>query len=252
MEADDSTAAALRSRIESANQSLRHDLVELAVVSDLGIGWHASADIPAGTELWSEKPFSRHRNRSALVCLVDSDIERHALFCHDAKCESLAEGLVKSNYFELGALGAMLFLRTSFCNHSCCPNATVRIEISPFGACKARLIVARDVKRGEQLCICYSNAACFQSNAARQATLSSRWGFHCRCARCEGTLPLDLANLWVTLEEAAAAADAVKPRSKHVDPAVCDQQRHAAELVARHLPSLAEAERFADDLAYLS
>ena len=120
------------------------------------------------------------------------------------------------------------------------------------GACSARVVAARPIGAGEDVCICYSSAACFQPRAARQSTLTGRWGFACRCARCEGSLPADEAELWATLEAAAAVADAARPRQREVDPAVAEAQRRAAAAVQRRLPHLAEGERFAEDAAYFA
>jgi len=106
------------------------------------------------------------------------------------------------------------------------------------------------VASGEQLCICYSDAALFQPREVRRALLHERWGFWCRCSRCEGTLPTREKQRWALLEEAAAAADGAKPRPSVVDPSIVTLQLQAAKALDSWLPWLAEGARFKEDAAY--
>ena len=111
-------------------------------------------------ELWREKALTVGRNRADLVRRVDADLEKHAALCRpEAGASSQGEGIVKCNYFDNGkSLGAMLFENTSLLNHSCHPNASVKMLISEFGACYSRVKVTRPIAAGEQVLITYSQA----------------------------------------------------------------------------------------------
>ena len=238
---------------ESCN--LEHELVTVQLVDGAGRGVFAQRDIESGTELWSETPLSFAPSRDALVHKVDGMLWRHASLCRKRFAATKGEGIVASNYFDQGVLGAYLFEQTSLLNHACCPNASVRFVRSETRAseCRLRTVVARHLERGEQVCISYSSTALFLPTDARRQLLHDRWGFWCHCERCVGTLPAGEQERWAMLEEAAAAADALgKPRPATVDPAVVALQTRAAELVASWLPALAEGERFAEDAAYLT
>jgi hypothetical protein len=211
-------------------------------------------DLEPGTELWKEKALTVGRNRADLVRRVDSDLEKHAAFCRpkgDAAAASEGEGIVSCNYFDNGACaGAMLFEQTSLLNHACCPNASVRMIVSEYGACYAQVVVARRVSAGEQLFITYSAAKLYRPCEERPCC---QWGFGERCPRCERTLPPEELEMWELLEAAATAADAAKrSASRTVDAAMAalPLQVSAAELVCSRLPYLAEAERFAEDVDF--
>ena len=58
---------------------------------------------------------------------------------------------------------------------------------------------------------------------------------------------------WRRLEEAAASADAAKPRGPSVDPRLAGQQRAALALLTKRRPHLAcEGERFRFDAQYFA
>ena len=220
-------------------KELIHDLLELRSVSGAGRGWFALQDLQPGTELWREKAFTVGRNRRDLVRRVDADLKRHAAFCRpagEAAASSEGEGIVACNFFDNGKYtGAMLFEQTSMLNHSCSPNASVRMLQSEFGACYARVIVARHVAAGEQLFITYSNANLFRPREWRPCSV---WAFDAPCGRCAGVLPPEEQERWALLEAAAEAADAAKklvPHLRNMDVALraLTLQHSAVEVVSR-------------------
>ena len=239
--------------VHHGGKELVHELLILRDVCGLGRGWFARRDLAPGTELWKEKPITTGRNRSDLVRRVEADLEKHAAFCRpqDTTEISEAEGIVRCNYFDNGScIGAMLFEQTSLLNHSCCPNASVRMMISEYGACYSRVIVAKHVAAGQQVFISYSAAKLFRPREERPCAC---WGFPRACLRCEGTLPPEEQELWALLEAAAFAADtarAVTPRTVDAAMLALPLQVCAAEAVSILLPSLVEGERFAEDIEF--
>ena len=245
-----------------SNEGLSHKQLALKTVPGIGRGWYATCKLTPGTALWSELPVTVGRNRAALVWRVQQDLEKHECFCRPtpvlkeveenaaAAAASAADGIVSCNYFDCGMNGSMLFKLTSMLNHSCCPNASIRVDVSPYGACRARLVVAGEIAPDEQLCISYSTPALFKRRDERRALLLQRWGFQCCCPRCAGCLTSDASALWELVEEAAAAADDAKPARLLPNPSISAMQTRAAEALAQTLPYLAEAERFTQDIAY--
>ena len=233
---------------------ISHDHLELRNVPDAGRGWVALNDLPAGTKLWNEAPLSYAATRDGLVRKVDALLWKHEGLCRKRHATSRGAGIVASNYFDFGVYGAYIFEQTSLLNHSCCPNASVRVAFGEHAASGTRMCAkaARRVAIGEQLCISYSTKALFLPTPARRELLQAKWGFWCRCARCELILPDAERDNWVLLEEAAAAADAVgKPASPAaVDSGLVALQRRAAGLLAGWLPDLVEGERFSEDADY--
>ena len=131
------------------------------------------------------------------------------------------------------------------CNHSCVPNASIRLDES-----RAHVILARDVAADEEIMLCYSANAIFANREERQAELTSRWRFVCGCERCAGTLPPSEAEVWRMLEDAARAARDAKPRAATVDPSIAEKQRAALAALEARLPHLCERERFRFDADY--
>lgn len=233
--------------------NLKHDILTVRSVAGAGRGWVASQSLEPGTELWSETPLSFAPSRDALVQKVDAMLFRHENLCRQRHATSKGEGVVASNFFDMGSMGAYLFEQTSLLNHACCPNATMRVDLAVSCASDVRACtsIARRVEAGEQILISYSAKALFLPTAARRVLLRSKWGFWCKCARCEGTLPAVEKERWALLEEAAAAADACgKPRPAQVDREVAALQARASEMLASWMPGLCEGERFSEDAVY--
>ena len=233
---------------------LEHALVAVRLVAGAGRGVFALSLIEPGTELWSESPLTYAESREALVQKVDAMVCHFESLCRKRRASSKGEGIVACNFFEQGVLGAYLFKLTSLLNHACCPTASLHFEHKSFsGECRVRAIVAQRLDCGKEVCISYSATALFMPTVERRKWLHDRWGFWCRCPRCEGTLPATDLRRWALLEEAAAAADALgKPRPKTVDPAVVALQRRAAEVIGVWLPDLAEGARFTESAEYLA
>jgi hypothetical protein len=246
----DSTADAVAARVCHRGKHLIHGLLELREVPTAGRGWFALADIPPGTQLWKEKAFTVGRNRADLVKRVGADLERHAAFCRPAHSsgEAEAEGIVSNNFFENGPFtGAMLFELTSMINHSCCPNTSVEMMKSEFGACYSRVTTARAIMAGEQILISYSHEKLFRP---RQERPCQTWGFSEPCARCQGSLPPEEQERWDLLEAASVAADLAerqppRRRTTQVAMTVLPLLVSAEQVVEGWLPNLAEGHRFA-------
>ena len=228
-----------RTPVVHAGKHLTHELLELRDVGSVGRGWFALADIGPGTKLWEEKAFTVGRNRADLVRRVRTDLGKHAAFCrptdaHDE--ESQAEGIVKCNYFDNGAFtGSMLFELTSMLNHSCCPNASVWMLQSEFGAVYAQVTTVRPVAAGEQICITYSRAKLFHPAKNRPCHV---WGFGTPCPRCAQAQLADELDRWALCEAAAAAAAAAKnippgKRTVEVAASVLPLLKSAAEVLER-------------------
>ena len=232
---------------------LEHELVAVRLVADAGRGVFALSLIEPGTELWSESPLTYAESREALVQKVDAMVCHFESLCRKRRASSKGEGIVACNFFDQGVLGAYLFEQTSLLNHACCPTASLHFEKTFSGECRVRASVVQRLACGEEVCISYSATALFMPTVERRKWLHDRWGFWCRCPRCEGTLPATDMRRWALLEEAAAAADALgKPRPKTVDPAVVALQRRAAEVLGVWQPDLAEGARFTKSAEYLA
>ena len=244
------TTAVEASRVCHGGKHLMHELLELREVPTAGRGWFALADIPPGTQLWKEKAFTVGRTRADLVKRVGADLERHAAFCRPAHSsgEAEAEGIVSNNFFENGPFtGAMLFELTSMINHSCCPNTSVEMMKSEFGACYSRVTTARAIMAGEQILISYSHEKLFRPRKERPC---HTWGFSEPCARCQGSLPPEEQERWDLFEAASVAADLAErqpPRRRTMELAmtVLPLLVSAAEAIECWLPNLAEGHRFA-------
>ena len=200
--------------------------------------------------LWIETPLSFAATREGLVRKVDKMLWRHEGLCRKPVAESRSAGIVAANYFDFGVMGSYIFEQTSLLNHSCCPNASVSVVYGDVVASETRatVSVARRIEADEELCISYSSKALFLPTGARRELIQQKWGFCCRCGRCEGTLPQPELERWALLEEAAAAADAIgrEPELRAEDPQLVALQARAAALVAEWMPYLAEGERFAE------
>ncbi|EOD22511.1 hypothetical protein EMIHUDRAFT_223194 [Emiliania huxleyi CCMP1516] len=163
-------------------------------------------------------------------------------------CGSEAASQIAQNHFVHPA-GCLLFRRISLINHSCVPNASIRLcDNEEF----AHVIVACDVAAEEEIVLCYSATVLFAAREMRQSELHSRWGFTCECARCSGTLAESEVDTWRMLENAALSAQNAKPRGPVVDPSIVAQQHEALARLETLLPHLCELERFRFDAAYFA
>lgn len=75
-------------------------------------------------------------------------------------------------------VGCALSVLMGWHNHDCLPNTGVTLAENG----KVTVTALRDVKEGEELTISYVDPT--QPFEARRQTLSSHYGFECRCARC--------------------------------------------------------------------
>lgn len=87
-------------------------------------------------------------------------------------------GQVINNFFS--SMGANIYLRTSFINHSCAPNC----EATGLGG---GLRALRDIAVGEELTYNYAdgeNNFLSRTKHTRRTYLRKRWGFECHCTEC--------------------------------------------------------------------
>lgn len=104
------------------------------------------------------------------------DVER-ILRVLDVNCltEESVSGKVMGRKKECFGVG--LWFLPSFVNHSCCPNAR-RLHVGDTMV----LYASRDVKEGEEIRFAYFDVLLPMNERREMAT---RWGFLCRCERCE-------------------------------------------------------------------
>ncbi|XP_055306392.1 SET and MYND domain-containing protein 4-like [Sitodiplosis mosellana] len=91
-----------------------------------------------------------------------------------------------SNAFKLGDSQYVATV-SSLMNHSCAPNIiSCALKNYVIG------MTGRPIRKGEQLFNNYSLELCGKPSNERKAELKSRWGFDCKCERCEPTrAPID-------------------------------------------------------------
>eukprot|EP00929_Paragymnodinium_shiwhaense_P071232 TRINITY_DN36224_c0_g1_i2.p2 TRINITY_DN36224_c0_g1~~TRINITY_DN36224_c0_g1_i2.p2 ORF type:complete len:186 (+),score=35.35 TRINITY_DN36224_c0_g1_i2:846-1403(+) len=79
-----------------------------------------------------------------------------------------------------------LYAAGSFYSHACMPNA-MPIPIDDFEGLRV-IMTSKPVAKGAEITLSYldNNALSTMSTLERQMFLFNRWGFWCRCARCEG------------------------------------------------------------------
>ena len=253
---NDGPAPAKETCLFGENRLTHEKMIIRPAGAGAGRGWFAVDSLEPGTVLWTEMPLTFAATRQGLVRKVDKTLWRHENLCRKPAAESRGEGIVASNFFDFGNMGSYIFEQTSLLNHSCCPNASVRVVFGETVASETRasVTVVRRVETDQELHISYSGKILFLPTRARRVQIMDRWGFCCRCDRCEGTLPQPELERWALLEEAAAAADAIgrKPTAARqaADPAHMALVTRAASLVAEWMPSLAEGERFAEHIEY--
>jgi hypothetical protein len=64
-------------------------------------------------------------------------------------------------------------------NHSCKPNVGY-----DFNQNNQRMFTTRDIKRGEELCDCYSDVVYHEPSWVRRIFLKEKYSFDCRCVAC--------------------------------------------------------------------
>lgn len=81
-------------------------------------------------------------------------------------------------------VGFGVFPRLCMLNHACLPNVTVAASQRPPRAV-LRAMALVDVKKGEELCISYSEAHLLKDKQARQNWLAKTYLFECSCDLCK-------------------------------------------------------------------
>ena len=178
--------------------------------SGAGEGCFATRDIDAGVCILAERPL-RAQSFSLLASAVRDNLGHYDALCRPSANEEAdaARGIVAQNGFlDVSGEGACLCLRVSKLNHSCSP----RCAVVDCADGLVRVVTTRPIRKGEEVCFCYSSSALFQPRAQRRATLQRMWSFSCECERCTGGIHRDEQRAWRLLEEAAAAASESKPR----------------------------------------
>ena len=100
-----------------------------------------------------------------------TDDEHRILLILEACCSGLPAG------------NAGLFEHVAYVNHSCQPNAAIRVLGRESGY-ELRFIALRSIARGQEITISYiRNSLLMQPVGSRRRHLRS-WGFRCECVRC--------------------------------------------------------------------
>jgi hypothetical protein len=181
-----------RQQLGSAPSSCK---VKLTEIEGSGRGWFATKHLQAGELIFEEVP-ARSRNVDDLAMLVMNS-ERLSKGLHvpasypmrmtpplvdesDAGKWSKSMAQVISNGFRSPDGSSLLLQDASLFNHSCRPNAAIG---NPGGA-RAQVRAIRDVKEGQEVCICYDSSVFWLPAEKRRGELMRRWGFECGCPRC--------------------------------------------------------------------
>jgi hypothetical protein len=181
-----------RRQLGSAPSSCK---VRLTDIEGSGRGWFATKHLEAGELIFEEEP-ARSRNVDDLAMLVMNS-ERLCKGLHvpatyamrmtpphvdesDAGKWSRSMAQVISNGFRSPDGSSLLLQDASLFNHSCRPNAA----IGNPGGTKAQVRAIRDVKEGQEVCICYDSSVFWLPAEKRRWELKRRWGFECGCPRC--------------------------------------------------------------------
>lgn len=95
---------------------------------------------------------------------------------------------ITKNFFGTGRYG-YLYNLGSFFNHSCLPNALC------FHYNNIMMVVAIDhIKKGDQICISYSNRILYDDRKRRLGYIHKRFGFACLCDACTNHSPVQSAT----------------------------------------------------------
>lgn len=84
-----------------------------------------------------------------------------------------------------------LFIASSYFNHSCEPNV-LRVNYQN----RLVFITLRPILAGEQLYVRYNDIIDAEPVAQRQAHFMEKYGFHCKCERCESVVPASLIDMY--------------------------------------------------------
>lgn len=191
-----------------------HSALKLTDLSCRGHGYIASKHIKKGELLIEERPFvwdsGQDPHRPDLSSGIEWLLKTGAV--NELPCpaqefatpQRRAETVASLCSFRIqspcadGNYPAMLFRASSRFNHSCFPNAGGYVPggldfptVAAFKPHSYCTFAIEDIKKGEEVCICYlSDADQLSPAGSRQANLQL-WGFTCQCHRCKGGRPLD-------------------------------------------------------------
>jgi len=76
-----------------------------------------------------------------------------------------------------------IYLTCGRVNHSCLPNATLRMEDNGV----LRLLCIRDITPGEEITASYVSEVDLLAPISHRRRMLRLWGFRCKCERCSGT-----------------------------------------------------------------
>lgn len=169
--------------------------VKMVEMKGSGRGWFATKHLDAGELIFEEEP-AKSRNIDDLAMLVVNS-ERLSRGLHvpdtyamrmtpphvdesDAGKWSRSMAQVISNGFRSPDGSSLLLQEASLFNHSCRPNA----GLGNPGGTKAQVRAIRDMKEGQEVCICYDSSVFWLPSKQRRGELLRRWGFECCCPRC--------------------------------------------------------------------
>lgn len=93
---------------------------------------------------------------------------------------SRAVAMAASNGFRTPHGEVVLLEKTSLFNHSCRPNAAA----GGTGGSDIQVRAIKEIKEGQEICICYDSAVYLSPTERRRAFLKDKWGFDCECPRC--------------------------------------------------------------------
>lgn len=74
----------------------------------------------------------------------------------------------------------LLGIPVSYFNHSCAPNAYITSSFG-FNTC----VSVRPIRKGEQICVAYSDKFWMEGTATRQQMIQNAFNFQCKCKRCK-------------------------------------------------------------------
>ncbi len=94
-------------------------------------------------------------------------------------------------YLPAPADARFLFIAASYFNHSCEPNV-FRANYQN----RLVFITTRPIQAGEQLFIRYNDLIDAEPVARRQAHFMEKYGFQCKCERCESVVPASLIDMY--------------------------------------------------------
>ncbi|KAJ9052623.1 hypothetical protein DSO57_1032398 [Entomophthora muscae] len=91
-----------------------------------------------------------------------------------------AFGILPDDQVSLKPIGSAVYLAASFFNHSCVPSALVS-----FSGNRIRVVLNRDVAKGEQIFISYLNPDSFSTKKELNEFIKRKYGFDCNCSQCQ-------------------------------------------------------------------